>query len=420
LYIFGANTTTATNNNPTTTAHPSSPPRVWVEGRRRKLVGVGFSKRYPIIEELLDKALQWLLQHYQQEQRVNDDVPFPRLSRRLFLSSSSSTAPPLLGIPLILNLGDNMQCFNNNLRRFTTNDKNTTSHYSVPVFTLAVPIDCQFAFPIPHPAALDTAKVYGSQWDIIQHLRSHEYPLENQTKQAVWRGSPTGNSWMRRHKLVLQANTPSHGSDGNKHNTTTNNNTMLLFDVGFGKHYQKIVPSYRGPHIGRKDKMFFEDFAKYAIVLDADGSSWSERFPCLLCLRTVVAKLQPDYVDWLWPTVQSNKHFVEIQADSSNLWTVVEELLSNDTRRIQILETTVRWCQTHMTYHAMIMSVLQSLEFYVEQLDVGDPHWSHKWQQLLLHNMPANHHHWQPLPMQTPKAYFALWRDINNLTANDP
>jgi len=182
-----------------------------------------------------------------------------------------------------------------------------------------------------------------------------------------------------------------------------------LFDVGFGKHYHKIVPSYKGPIIERKDRIFFEDFARFAVVLDADGSSWSERFPCLLCLRTVVAKLRPDYVDWLWPTIQPNHHFVEIEADSSTLWTVVDKVLSNNTHRTEVMKETLQWCHTHMTYDSMIHSLLKSIEFYIERLDAGDPQWVQKWHTLLLHNMPPKHHHWQPLPMQGPTPYFPLW-----------
>lgn len=162
-------------------------PFVWVEGRRRKLVGPGFSaKRYPIVEELMHASLQYLLTNPELAQSQ-----FVRLYRVLFsqrvptlktnhngktaatkvstigattTTTATSSSSSTLGIPLILNLGDNRQCHYHNL---VLSSESEEQHHSVPVFTLAVPKSCRYALPIPHPAVLDTAKVYGHQWSVI-------------------------------------------------------------------------------------------------------------------------------------------------------------------------------------------------------------------------------------------------------------
>lgn len=429
----------------------TSTPQVYVERRRRKLVGPGFAKRYPIVEELLHRSLDYLLSTENHHNATNHNH-FPRL-RQLLLSSSSSSNS---GIPLILNLGDNQQCFHHNLVLKAApgnDDEHNDSHryLSVPVFTLAVPVDCQYAFPIPHPAALDTAKVYGQDWASIQTRRHSQYPFSEQRKQAVWRGSPTGNSQLRQ-RLVYHANTPPKEEEDRvaedrvaattrTENDTNTTNSTTIFDVGFGKHYHKIVPSYHGPMIRRKDKLFFEDFGKYAVVLDVDGSSWSERFPSLVCLRSVTAKLRPHYVDWLWPTLQASRHYIDIDvfdnkdddgvhdknhsstgSTTRRLWNLVASLLQNETQRREILQETKAWCDHHMVYSQMIQDFLTSLEFYVQQLDKGDDShhnnhhntttpWYEQWDRLLHYDMPPEHHHWQALPVEEAKPYFGLWRD---------
>lgn len=402
IYVFGArfqpaildsstNPTTGTGTNNT----PSSAPSVWVEGRRRKLVGVGFAKRYPIVEELMDRSLHYLL--------TNHDIvqsKFPRLLQVLLppsLQMDDTTHHIIAGIPLITNFGDNRQCHYQNLKQ------NGTETLDVPVFTLSVPTNCQFAFPIPHPAVLDTAKVYGHQWDFILEHRRRLYPIWNQTSQAVWRGSPTGG--LMRQKLVYAANTVPNHLNANFSTTDT------WFDVGFGKPYHKIDSKYKGPRIRGRSRIWFEDFAYYSMVLDADGSSWSERFPCLLCLNTVVAKLDPSFVDYLWPTTQQHLHFVSIAKDASDLWSVVPPLLNEQTKRADIIERAHEWCTSHMTYEAMIHFFLKTLEDYITWLDRRDPNWLAKWHRLFLDDMPPKHHHWLALPVQKPKQYFPVWRE---------
>ena len=437
LYIFGAtnhsmmgimNVTDATAAVGESVDDPHQP-LVWVEGRRRKLVGPGFAKRYPIVEELMHQSLQYLWTHSDHAKSK-----FVRLYQLLVPNHDNNNEDDdettgkrprhneFLGIPLVMNLGDNRQCHYHNFvsSKDPINDTTTNGTYeSVPVFTLAVPKSCRYAFPIPHPAVLDTAKVYGHQWDVIMGRRLQLYPIWNQTKQAVWRGSPTGG--LMRQKLVYMANTipPNLNKIGEKLDADANQNSTsdMWFNVGFGKPLHKINAKYKGPRIRGRSRIWFEDFAQYRIVLDADGSSWSERFPCLLCLNTMVAKLDPFFVDYLWPTLQPGQHFLSIANDSSNLWSALVPLLEEDddhetsNQRKCTITHAHQWCLTHMRYERMIEFFLQSLEQYVLWLDRGDPNWLEKWHDLVLHNMPPKHHHWQRLPVQKPKAYFPLWRE---------
>lgn len=62
-----------------------------------------------------------------------------------------------------------------------------------------------------------------------------------------------------------------------------------------------------------------DDFQNFRAVIDIDGNSWSERFAKLLCRNSVVIKVQPEQVDYFWPTLQAGVHYV-----AANLTTLVE------------------------------------------------------------------------------------------------
>ena len=274
LYIFGAITNHSMMGIIDVTRSPvvgnasvdPHQPLVWVEGRRRKLVGPGFATRYPIVEELMHQSLQYLWTH--SDRTKSKFVRLYQLVVPININNDDNTNKKrpryskFLGIPLIINLGDNRQCHYHNFlsSKDPTNDttgSSSTTYESVPVFTLAVPKSCRYAIPIPHPAVLDTAKVYGHQWDVIMEQRLQLHPIWNQTKQAVWRGSPTGG--LMRQKLVYMANTiPSNiinnnvgeksdagAGAGANQNTTSD----LWFNVGFGKPLYKINAKYKGPCI---------------------------------------------------------------------------------------------------------------------------------------------------------------------------
>ena len=485
FYIFGATSSSTTG---------AGIPNVFVERRRRKKVGSGFFKWYPIVEELMEKSLQYLLSTMNDDTNERKKNPYPTLTKYLSLdktsnqnqksyfnfslpvqpSSPSVTQFSSFGIPLIVNLGDNRQCHYENLKKNKTRDEQQDHHvttsfssskfHNVPVFTLAVPAHCNYAFPIPHPAILDSAKHYGHQWPEVQNYRRKKYPSHNQTYQAVWRGSPTGidrktftksnrvdspnknkniddEDTPVRFNMAVKANSspeldssvglrgmleklyPNNITDFDSKNTST-----LIFDVGFGKRLDKVVPPNLLTKMSKKERDFlftikgksrivFDDFAKYRIILDADGSSWSERFGNLLCLNSVVAKIDPVYVDWLWPELEAGKHYLSINQDSSNLWeVVVSELLQQkedednrgSSRRDEMLFRSNEWCSSRITYSRMIDDLLQTFEKYSTWLDQGDPDWHSKWSNLLSENMPPNHHHWQPLPIEAPKPYFPL------------
>ncbi len=92
----------------------------------------------------------------------------------------------------------------------------------------------------------------------------------------------------------------------------------------------------------------FADFQKYRAVLDLDGGSWSERFPRLLCQNSVVVKVDPEQIDYFWPTLQAGVHYVA--ANLTNLVSVIEYVTSDDHQEEmqQIVANAREWCRQHM------------------------------------------------------------------------
>jgi hypothetical protein len=94
--------------------------------------------------------------------------------------------------------------------------------------------------------------------------------------------------------------------------------------------------------------MPMEDFQNYRAVLDLDGNSWSERFPKLLCQNSVVIKVEPEQIDYFWPTLQAGVHFVA--ANFSNLVSVVEYVIADahQEEMQRIVANAHQWCRQHM------------------------------------------------------------------------
>lgn len=95
-----------------------------------------------------------------------------------------------------------------------------------------------------------------------------------------------------------------------------------------------------------------DDFQKYRVVIDIDGNSWSERFPRLLCRNSVVVKIQPEQVDYFWPTLQAGVHYVATNV--SHLVEAVRSALSSehedDMKRM--VANARKWCRRQMVRRA--------------------------------------------------------------------
>jgi hypothetical protein len=136
------------------------------------------------------------------------------------------------------------------------------------------------------------------------------------------------------------------------------------------------------------------DFQRYVGVLDVDGNAWSSRFAGLLCMDSVVLKVEPLSVDYFWFELEPWKHYVPIKADLTDLIEQAEWVLANVNQGEvrQIVQRANDWCARRLTRKVVAEDVLTILNSYAEKLEQYDPKWSEVWKRELRSSifLPSN------------------------------
>ena len=249
--------------------------------------------------------------------------------------------------------------------------------YPVPLFTNCAFPDCQYTFPFPNYNSVRQTFERSSQWDHFFYKMNRRYPRHSKIAKAVWRGSLTGTSDLSqnvRYQLCKMSLNHSDILD-----VRTNQ-----VDDGKDPVVHQQVSEIRGDYIG------FRDFQKYRAIIDVDGNAWSSRFGLLLCLNSVVLKVQPETVDYFHPTLQPWRHFIPVHKNLSNVLDQVHYVLNKEhSAQIQsIVDTANQWCRDNVVLDTLARDALDIWNFYAEKLHQADSHWSVKWKQKKL-NMKA-------------------------------
>ena len=221
----------------------------------------------------------------------------------------------------------------------------------------------------------------GNAWNTTFARQHKKYPWENKVRQAVWRGSKSGARPI--HETLVE---DGQGNLRIRMIKITHQNQTSFDDIFNVKRARK----------GSEFAMPFEDFQKFVAVLDVDGNAWSERFGKLLCLNSVVLKVEPEFVDYFMPTLEPWIHYVPIRMDSSDIWNITAWVLDplNYAAARQIVQNANDWCARTMQYSNLMHDFLSILSFYVEKLDQHDTYWHSKWTDYLSKEMDPNHHDW--------------------------
>ena len=329
---------------PRTADEATSSVGVWVSqafrGRPSKYLN---KQRYKVIEPLLLDAFQRLQSHPDR---------WPRLAE----------AANRTGVPFLLHLDDNRFC---NQHNFALSPQ---MNYSLPLFTVAAPSDCDHAFLVPTYSHID----YEVPNSTVQNHSS--------IRKAVWRGMNNG---------VAPVHQPEALSIRQQMVQAAANRTNMdaCFVVGTRDKQRNVHPCRRIP---------WADFANYYAILDVDGLSWSERFGKLLCFNSVVLKVEPEMVDWTASSTQPWVHYVPVAQNSSNLAEMVDYVLdpAHDAQMQTIVSNANAWCRANTQRDRMVDYVLDSLAYYVDQLDQGNPQWEAVWKKAKL---PDKLLIWQPI-----------------------
>ncbi|GFH57056.1 hypothetical protein CTEN210_13532 [Chaetoceros tenuissimus] len=237
----------------------------------------------------------------------------------------------------------------------------------IPIFSLAMKVNCNFAFSVPNYLAIRQAKQNSSEWDEYFERSANDYPWESKASAAIWRGTHNPPRKFNRKWLVHYAK----------------NTTVVTSRTADGKTEQSfLIDAEISNSKTKRFHMPFEDFQKYKAIIDIDGNGWSGRFQRLLCMNSVVVKFQPSALEYnsaetLIPWI----HY--IPADSKTLEKHVKFVVdekNKDTVK-QIISNAHEWCRNHFTLERMADDLLDILSSYVEELDRGDSNWEQIWKE---------------------------------------
>ncbi|KAL7567489.1 hypothetical protein ACA910_009502 [Epithemia clementina (nom. ined.)] len=300
-------------------------------------------------------TLQFILMEQQQQQP--DTFGFVHFTRLLSQQGY---------VPLLANYGDSRQCAR-----------------ELPILGLSAGVDCPTAFPVPNYELVKLVlrlqrsrrrqQRRSSSSSSSLFATSSSSSLKQQEQQAalipqvIWRGSPTGRKDYHQNarialcrkamefphlvnaKLVLTK--PEHKAmmEGHWHHPQQGDNT--------NNDYNDDASTLIGN---------WSTFSKYRAVLDLDGNSWSSRFASLLCSSQVVLKVQPADVDYFYPTLRPNVHYLPVHADWSNLRQQAERAVNpKNTRAMQtIVAAANAWCDQHMTLRQLVVDTAHIWEAY--------------------------------------------------------
>ena len=135
--------------------------------------------------------------------------------------------------------------------------------------------------------------------------------------------------------------------------------------------------------------MDMDHYQKFKAIIDIDGNGWSSRFHKLLCMNSVVIKMQPGAIDYNMDYIQPWVHYIpavpygEPEDYNSSLPAIMEYINAkeNEAAVQQIITNANRFCKDTLTHEAMEEDVLDIFAAYVEELDRYDSGWEKIWMQ---------------------------------------
>ena len=249
-----------------------------------------------------------------------------------------------ISIPILHDFSDTWKCYSEN--KFVYKG-NATDHietsFDLPIFAMAIKKSCKKGFPVPTYLAIRHSKDNSSAWDDYMKTSNETYPWNSKKSAAVWRGTDSG---------------PLKGFNERKwlHQFSTNHNSSIDAKISNKKHSE--------------NNMDFEDFQNYKAIIDADGNSWSGRFIRLLCMNSVVIKIEPKFVDYNMKTFTPWVHYVPAFANSSLIDTVEYVVApENEVKMKEIIGNAQEWCRAKLVREELMNDWMDIISGYVDELD---------------------------------------------------
>mmetsp|Transcript_29370 Transcript_29370/g.61474 ORF Transcript_29370/g.61474 Transcript_29370/m.61474 type:complete len:564 (-) Transcript_29370:112-1803(-) len=197
-------------------------------------------------------------------------------------------------------------------------------------------------------------------WDMQFAQWKLQYPWESKLSMAVWRGRYSGyrdiydRGVLPREQLVIRASRSPDIMDVLPVSWT------YYPDATTGQLLQKS-----------QHQLPFRDFMKYKAIIDIDGNGSSTRFGPLLCMNSVVLKVNPKFGSYWNGELKPWRHYIPVDAELRNLEQQVMHVINerNEKQIQQIIKTANDWCRKKMTWEQHTTDFLWTLLDYAELLD---------------------------------------------------
>jgi len=234
----------------------------------------------------------------------------------------------------------------------------------VPVFRMNAISDeseCQFSWPSLSlmyylPERRNILRDSQDQWDLQFKEWEQAYPWEKKKKMAVWRGRETGwrqlydDRVLPREKMVTLGRSHSDIMDFE----------AIPEDPGIGTENGQL----------EKDEMEEEDWQLYRAVVDIDGFASSSNLSKLLCMNSVVLKVEPKWDNYWEKEIEPWVHYIPVKHDLEDLPTQVQWIVDDSNREQvqEIIKNANKWCREKMTWEQYTVDFLWTLLAYAELL----------------------------------------------------
>lgn len=278
-------------------------------------------------------------------------------------------------LPFFLDVGDFRKCWGVNYPFFTyatfSSSLRTNNNTAVVDGELqqCIPLGIPYYQTPPLRPAIVTNTSKMETWDSVFESQHKEYPWNKKINEALWRGSTTGAgyvypSWrdLPRAQLVLDS---------------LRNANSSKINAGFSNIVQRnLTEEQEIKNNGLlKESIPLKDFQKYKAIIDIDGNSWSSRFSFLLCMNSVVLKVEPSWSEYFFeheliPFV----HYLPIHKNLSNLEEMINLAMNNNSATIMqaIVHNANSWCKSKFTGSQIYIDTAWIMISYLELLQSED------------------------------------------------
>jgi len=264
-------------------------------------------------------------------------------------------------LPFFVDYGDFRKCWDKTYPIFTFATFATTNERTV------VDGEVQQCIPLGIPGYYDSPpsrpSAGNTSWDSIFHQPDQDYGWDTKIHEAIWRGSTTGAKYAY---LDWRDLPRVHLVEYSLRNTTKNINAGFSNIVQRNPEQTKEIKK-----TGLLKKLIPKrDFSKYKAIVDIDGNSWSSRFASLLCMNSIVLKVQPQWVDYFHSELLPFVHYLPVNKNLSNLQDMVNLAIDESmSPRMQAIVTNANlWCKQKFTGLQLTADMVWVIISYMELL----------------------------------------------------